>query len=397
MTNINLSGKKVVIGVTAGIAAYKVCYLVSALRKSGANVTVVMTKNATEFVTPLTFETLSNNRVIVDTFDRDFEWEVEHVSLAKSADIFVVAPMTANFAGKLSRGIADDFLSTTAMAMKCPILLAPAMNTNMLTSSAYQENERILRERGYLFVESGSGFLACGDDGRGRLAEPELIFESICKILIPNPDYAGKTVLVTAGGTSEPIDPVRFITNRSSGKMGVEIAKEALSRGARVILVSGNITVPVPSGIEQVSVTTTKEMYDEVLKRVEESDFIIKAAAPADYCVEEQSDKKIKSDTLTLKLKKNPDIAKAVGKIKGERILVVFSAETHDGLKNAREKLVKKNADLAVLNEVTKAGAGFNVDTNIVTLVSRNGEEELPLMKKSEVAKIILDRVLQIK
>lgn len=390
---MNLSGKNAVVCVTGGIAAYKTCHVVSSLRKAGARVFVVMTKNATEFVTPLTFETLSGNRVIVDTFDRDFEWEVEHVSLAKKADIFIVAPMTADFAAKLARGIADDFASTTALAMKCPILLAPAMNVNMITAEAYEENEKILRERGAYFVESGSGFLACGDVGRGRMAEPEQIVKAAFDILVPKPDYDGKTVLVTAGGTSEPIDPVRFITNRSSGKMGVAIASKALDRGAKVILVAGNITVPVPDGIERIDVTTTQEMYDAVLGNLDRADIVVKAAAPADYAVEKISDKKIKSDELTLRLKKNPDIAAAVGKIKGDKKLVIFSAETDNCEANARGKLQKKNADMVVLNDVTKKGAGFNTDTNIVTVITRETKKDFGLLEKTALADLLLDEI----
>lgn len=390
---MNLSGKNAVVCVTGGIAAYKTCHVVSSLRKAGARVFVVMTKNATEFVTPLTFETLSGNRVVVDTFDRDFEWEVEHVSLAKKADIFIVAPMTADFAAKLARGIADDFASTTALAMKCPMLLAPAMNVNMITAEAYEENERILRDRGAYFVESGSGFLACGDVGRGRMAEPEQIVKAAFDILVPKPDYDGKTVLVTAGGTSEPIDPVRFITNRSSGKMGVAIASKALDRGAKVILVAGNITVPVPNGIERIDVTTTQEMYDAVLGNLDRADIVVKAAAPADYAVEKISDKKIKSDELTLRLKKNPDIAAAVGKIKGDKKLVIFSAETDDCEANARGKLQKKNADMVVLNDVTKKGAGFNTDTNIVTVITRETKKDFGLLEKTALADLLLDEI----
>lgn len=390
---MNLSGKNAVVCVTGGIAAYKTCHVVSSLRKAGARVFVVMTKNATEFVTPLTFETLSGNRVIVDTFDRDFEWEVEHVSLAKKADIFIVAPMTADFAAKLARGIADDFASTTALAMKCPMLLAPAMNVNMITAEAYEENEKILRDRGAYFVESGSGFLACGDVGRGRMAEPEQIVKAAFDILVPKPDYDGKTVLVTAGGTSEPIDPVRFITNRSSGKMGVAIASKALDRGAKVILVAGNISVPVPDGIERIDVTTTQEMYDAVLGNLDRADIVVKAAAPADYAVEKISDKKIKSDELTLRLKKNPDIAAAVGKIKGDKKLVIFSAETDDCEANARGKLQKKNADMVVLNDVTKKGAGFNADTNIVTVITRETKKDFGLLEKTALADLLLDEI----
>lgn len=393
---MNLKGKNIVVGVTAGIAAYKVCYVVSALKKAGAEVFVVMTENATQFVRPLTFETLSGNRVIVDTFDRDFEWEVEHVSLAKKADLFLVAPCTADFAGKLANGIADDFLSTTAMAMKCPVVLAPAMNTNMITSAAYMENERVLKERGVLTVESASGYLACGDVGKGRMAEPDEIVDFVKKILIPNPDYANKTVLVTAGGTSEPIDPVRFITNRSSGKMGIAIAQKALARGAKVILITGNISVPVPEGAERINVSTTAEMYDAVMANMKYADVIIKAAAPSDYSVKNYSDNKIKGESITLTLKKNPDIAAAAGKIKGDRKLVIFSAETNDCEKYAREKLLAKNADLVVLNDVTQAGAGFNSDTNIVTFITKDTVEHIPKTEKTVIADMLLDRILKL-
>ena len=393
---MNLKGKNIVVGVTAGIAAYKVCYVVSALKKAGAEVFVVMTENATQFVRPLTFETLSCNRVIVDTFDRDFEWEVEHVSLAKKADLFLVAPCTADFAGKLANGIADDFLSTTAMAMKCPVVLAPAMNTNMITSAAYMENERVLKERGVLTVESASGYLACGDVGKGRMAEPDEIVEFVKKILIPNPDYANKTVLVTAGGTSEPIDPVRFITNRSSGKMGIAIAQKALARGAKVILITGNISVPVPEGAERINVSTTAEMYDAVMANMKYADVIIKAAAPSDYSVKNYSDNKIKGESITLTLKKNPDIAAAAGKIKGDKKLVIFSAETNDCEKYAREKLLAKNADLAVLNDVTQTGAGFNSDTNIVTFITKDTVEHIPKTEKTVIADMLLDRILKL-
>lgn len=394
---MNLKGKNIVIGVTGGIAVYKVCTVVSSLRKTGANVYVAMTENATKFVSPLTFETLSNNRVTVNTFDRDFEWEVEHVSLAKKADVFLVAPCTANFAGKLANGIADDFLSTTAMAVRCPMILAPAMNTNMLNSASYRENERILRSRGVRFIEGGSGFLACGDVGAGRLAEPESIVEYVCSVLCPKNDYVGKKVLITAGGTSEPIDPVRFITNRSSGKMGVALAQKALERGAEVILVAGNISVPVPDGVTRIDVATTQEMYDAVMKNLDVADIVIKAAAPSDYRVEEVAKKKIKDGELTLRLTKNPDIAKAVGKIKGSKKLVIFSAETDDCEKNATDKLIKKNADMAVLNDVTMAGAGFNTDTNIVTVITSEGAERLPIMTKTALADELLDRIIALK
>lgn len=393
---MDLKGKCVLVGVTGGIAVYKVCELVSSLKKQGAEVHVAMTRNATEFVSPLTFETLSNNRVVVDTFDRNREWEVEHVSLAKKADVCVIAPCTADFAGKLASGIADDFLSTTVMACTCPVLLAPAMNTNMLGSQAYRANEKTLAERGVLFVPTESGLLACGDRGDGRLADPKRIEKAVIDLLYPKKDLEGKTVLVTAGGTIEPIDPVRYICNRSSGKMGIALAKAAADRCAHVILVCGNVSVDAgDKRFERIDVTTTEEMYDAVIGNCGRADIIIKAAAPCDFRSSSVCGQKIKADgSITLDLEKTPDIAAAVGKIKGDRKLVVFAAETNDAEKNARVKLKKKNADMVVLNDVTKAGAGFGTDTNIATLITENAAEPLPLMSKSALADIILDRVI---
>ena len=392
---MNLKGKNVVIGVTGGIAVYKMCEVVSSLRKRGADVFVVMTKNATEFVSPLTFETLSNNRVVTDMFDRDREWEVEHISLAKKADIFVVAPATANFVGKFASGIADDFLTTTVMATKAPVLLAPAMNTGMMTSPSYEKNESVLKERGVNFVYGDSGFLACGDMGKGRLAEPRLIVDTIEEILFPVRNLEGKTVMVTAGATREPIDPVRFITNRSSGKMGIAIANSALKRGANVILIKGFTSVNPDEGVEVVNVETTADMYEAVMNNLDKADIIIKSAAPADYKVK-MAEQKIKSETLTLEFVKNPDIAQAVGKIKGSKKLVVFSAETENLFENATKKLIKKNADMVVANDVTKQGAGFDVDTNIASFITKDGVEELPIMTKTELADRILDKVQSI-
>lgn len=394
---MNLNGKCVLVGVTGGIAVYKVCELVSSLKKQGAEVHVAMTANATEFVSPLTFETLSNNRVVVDTFDKNREWEVEHVSLAKKADVCVIAPCTADFAGKLASGIADDFLSTTVMACVCPILLAPAMNTNMLNSKAYRANEKTLAERGVYFVPTESGLLACGDRGDGRLADPKAIEKCVIDLLYPRKDYVGKTVLVTAGGTIEPIDPVRFICNRSSGKMGVAIAKAAADRGADVILVCGNIAVNADDKrFTRINVQTTEEMYDAVIGNCLKADVIIKAAAPCDFRPSAISAEKIKADgSITVVLEKTPDIAAAVGKIKGDRKLVVFAAETNDTEENARKKLKKKNADMVVANDVTKEGAGFGTDTNIATLITQKNIERLPVMSKSALADIILDRIIR--
>ena len=391
---MNLKGKCVMVGVTGGIAVYTVCELVSSLRKQGAEVCVAMAENATKFVSPLTFETLSANRVVVDMFDPAREWEVEHISLAKKADVCVIAPCTADFAGKLAAGIADDFLSTTVMACKCPVLIAPAMNTNMLESAAYRDNEKLLRSRGYLFVDPGSGMLACGDKGSGRLAEPKEIEERVIELLFPKKDYDGKTVLVTAGGTAEPIDPVRFICNRSSGKMGFAIALAAADRGAQVIFVRGRTDAGIGDArFETIDVSTTREMYDAVLANVSRSDVIIKAAAPCDYRPCAAAKQKIKSDAFSLELEKTEDIAAAAGKIKGGRKLVVFAAETENLEANASAKLLKKNADLVVANDVTAEGAGFGTDTNIVTLIDRRGAEKLPIMPKRQLADVILDRI----
>ena len=392
---MNFKGKNIVIGVTGGIACYKTCEIVSSLRKRGAEVFVVMTKHATEFISPLTFETLSNHPVVTDMFKRENEWEVEHISLAKKADIFVIAPATANFVGKFASGIADDFLTTTVMATKAPVLIAPAMNVGMLTSPSYENNEKILRERGVNFIQSGTGFLACGDVGKGRMAEPSEIVEEIEQILFPQRDLDGKTVMVTAGATREPIDPVRFITNRSSGKMGIAIANAALKRGANVILIKGITSVMPDDGVQIVGVETTQQMYDAVMENLEKADIIIKSAAPADYKVK-MAEQKIKRETLTLEFVKNPDIAQAVGKAKGNKKLVVFSAETEDLIFNATKKLAKKNADLVVANDVTKAGAGFDVDTNIASFVTKDGVEDLPIMTKAQLADKILDKVQSI-
>ena len=389
---MRLDGKTITVGVTGGIAAYKSCELVSRLRKSGAAVYVVMTKNATEFVSPLTFETLSENRVVYDMFDRDFEWEVEHVSLAKKSDLFVVAPCTANFIGKMSAGIADDFLSTTAM--RCPILIAPAMNTAMLDSAATQNNLKVLSERNIKMIFGGSGFLACGDTGRGRMAEPSDIYNEIEKIIYPRHDLEGKTVLITAGATREPIDPVRFITNRSSGKMGASLCDCAVKRGARVILIAGFMTAEPREKTERTDVKTTAEMYDAVMQYLPEADVIIKSAAPADYRPKNISSGKIKSDGVIIDFEKNPDIAAAAGKIKGEKKLIVFCAETENLIGNAKKKLASKNADLVVANDVTKEGAGFDVDTNIAAFITADGRvEELPKMTKAELADRILDKI----
>lgn len=391
-----LYGKHVVLGVSGGIAAYKSCELVSRLKKLGADVHVIMTRNAEEFVAPLSFETLSDNKVERGMFEEREEHDVRHVALAKLADVFVVAPATANVIAKFARGIADDMLSTTWLASDAPKLIAPAMNTAMYDDEATQDNISLLKERGVMFVEPGVGRLACGDTGRGKMAEPADIAECIQEILRPVRDFEGKRVLVTSGATEEYIDGVRVITNHSSGKMGCALAEAAAERGAEVVLVHGRMSVPVPEGVAKaVSVHTTLEMMDAVLAETEAADVIVMAAAPADYRPKETFTSKLKSETLTMEFVKNPDIAKAVGERKGGRKLVVFSAETDSLIDNAKKKVASKNADLAVANDVTKEGAGFYCDTNIASLVGRNGEvRECGLMTKRELADVILDAVL---
>ena len=391
-----LKGKTVLVGVTGGIAAYKTCSVVSALVKLGATCHVMMTKNATEFVAPLTFETLSRNRVTVDTFDRDFTWEVEHVSLAKKADAVVIAPATANVIAKLAAGICDDFLTTTVLACRCPILFAPAMNTAMLSNPVTQNNINTLTSRGAVAIYGGEGRLACGDSGAGRMAEPDEIIAALEKLFDVKKDLLGKTVLVTSGATRTPLDPVRFLTNRSSGKMGYNIALAAHNRGAEVIFVKG-ITqdFQIPGEWTVVSVMTTAELLVAVKDNCKKADIIIAAAAPCDYETT-VSTQKIKSDTVTLTLEKAPDVAAYVGKNKGSRKLVVFAAETDDCEKNAKAKLKKKNADMVVLNDVTKAGAGFDTDTNIATLITENSVQALPIMSKRELADKILDKILEL-
>lgn len=386
--------KTVIVGVTGGIAAYKSCEVVSRFRRLGYDVRVVMTKNATEFVTPLTFESLSKNKVVVDTFEKNREFEIEHISYAELASAFVIAPATANFIGKLAAGIADDMLTTTVMATLQPVFICPAMNVNMYQNPITQANIERLKERGYRFIGPDSGMLACGVTGAGRMSEPVEIVAEVDKFLTPKADLRGKTVLVTAGGTREPIDGVRFITNRSSGKMGTAIAEAALQRGARVILVYGTISVPVPKGVEAVKIETTMDMYREVMARTDGTDIFVMSAAPGDYAVENYTPHKIKADSLELKLKKNPDIAAAVGKIKGDKKLVVFAAETDDLIQNAVKKLEAKNADLIVSNDVTMPGAGFETDTNVVTLIERGGAmTALEIMDKRRLADVILDAV----
>lgn len=390
-----LSGKCVVVGVTGGIAAYKTCELVSRLKKLNADVRVIMTENATEFVAPLTFQSLSHNPVSVDTFANIQTWEIEHIALAQRADVFVIAPATANIIAKLACGIADDMLSTTALATHAPMLIAPAMNTAMLESQATQQNIHTLEKRGMQFIAPGTGMLACGTSGAGRMSEPEQIVKEILHVLKPRDDLAGLNVVVTAGPTAEPLDPVRFITNRSSGKMGYALAEAAAARGAHVTLISGPSALSIPQGVDFVRIGTTRELYDAVMAH-SDADVVVQSAAPADYRAKEVAPRKIKrtGDSLIIELVPNPDIAAALGERKHEgQTLVGFAAETNDLIANAQGKLNRKSLDLIVANDVTRAGAGFDVDTNIVTLIDKNGIKELPLMIKREVADAIFDRV----
>lgn len=392
-----LKGKKVVLGVSGGIACYKACEIVSALKKMNCEVDVIMTKHAKEFVSPLTFETLSARPVVSDMFVREREWEVEHIALAKKADVFVVAPATANVIAKIAGGIADDMLTTTILAAKCTKIICPAMNTNMYDSDENQNNLAILKSRGFIIIEGVSGRLACGDIGKGKLAPVEDIVSEIKSVLLPKQDLKGKTFLITAGGTRENIDGVRYITNRSSGKMGLAIADEVVKRGGKVILIVGSVSVTIPDYFSKViRVDSTQEMYEAVMANTAQADVIIKAAAPSDYRVKNSFDNKIKGETLTLELVKNKDIAKAVGEIKGDKMLIIFCAETQNLVESAREKLKSKNADMVIANDVTMQGAGFDVDTNIVTLITNKIEINLPKLKKSEVAKHIIDEAIKL-
>lgn len=390
-----LKEKRIVLGVSGGIAAYKACDLVSRLKKRGAQVRVVLTKHACEFVPPLTFETLSGNPAYTDAFDRKFE--IEHVALAKWADAVVIAPATANILAKMAAGIADELLSTTLLAATAPVLAAPAMNTAMWKNPATQANVKTLAERGVTFVGPESGVLACGDADVGRMSEPAQIVDALDALLNPPVrDLEGRRVLVTAGPTVERIDPVRYITNRSTGKMGYAIAEAAVARGAIVTLVSGPVELDAPKGAELVKIESSAQLCEAVLARASEMDAVIQAAAPADFTPETVAEKKIKKtgDGMALKLVPTTDVAAELGRRKRPgQVLVAFAAETNDVEDNARGKLVRKNADLVVANDVTRPGAGFGADTNIVTLVTRDGLAPLPKQSKRAVADAILDRV----
>ena len=393
-----LKGKTVVIGVSGGIAVYKACDVVSRLKKLNANVHVIMTKSATEFVTPLTFQSLSQNYVVSDMFEEPKTWDVEHISLAKKADVFLIAPATANVIGKVANGIADDMLTTTVMATTGKVLIAPAMNTNMYRNPILQRNISILKELGYNFVDPDSGRLACGDIGEGKLASPEKIVDAVVDLFNEDKkDLLGKKIMITAGPTVESIDPVRYLTNRSTGKMGYAIAKMAANRGADVTLVSGPTNIEPPSNIKKlIKVQSAKDMYDAIIDNFDENQVIIKIAAVADYKPKNYSDKKIKksNDDLIIELDRNKDIAYELGKIKKNKILVGFAAETNDLIENAKGKISKKNLDFIVANDLTESGAGFGTDTNIVKIIDKDGNiAKYPQMKKDEVADVILDKV----
>lgn len=391
-----LYGKNVVLGVSGGIAVYKACEIVSRLKKLGANVDVIMTDNAREFVTPLTFQTLAKSAVVTNAFEPVKEFDINHISLAKKADILVVAPATANVIAKFAEGIADDMLTTTYLASNAQKLICPAMNCNMYEDEATQKNIRTLRERGAMFCDSAIGLLSCGDVGKGRMAEPIEIVEKIVDCLTPVQDFADKRVLITAGGTEEKIDGVRVIANHSSGKMGKALAEAVAQRGGSVVYVYGNVKVDVPKCVEKaIHVTSTQDMLDACVKEFDDCDVAIMAAAPADYKVKNVFENKVKSETLTLELVKNPDIAKTLGEKKEGRKLVIFSAETENLLENAKGKLVKKHADLVVANDVTVEGAGFDVDTNVATVIDNDGQcVESGKVSKRELADIILDKVI---
>ena len=395
-----LKGKNILLGVTGGIAAYKAADLASKLIKQHANVDVIETENATQFVTPLTFEALTHNKCVTDTFDRDHYWEVEHIALADKADVLVIAPATANVIAKLACGIADDMLTTTALACTCPKIIAPAMNTNMYENPVTQRNIETLRRLGFIIVTPGDGYLACGTVGKGRMEEPANILDIIIHEISYPKDMSGMKVLVTAGPTREAIDPVRFISNHSTGKMGVALAKAAANRGADVTLVSGPIDIFVPSYINVINISSAEDMFKEVTDRASEQNIIIKAAAVADYTPVETANDKIKKkedeDFSVISLKRTKDILKWLGEHKKEdQILCGFSMETKNLIENSRKKLVKKNLDMICANNLKVAGAGFGTDTNVITVITKDSEEELELMSKDSAAHEILTRLLK--
>lgn len=392
-----LKGKTVLLGVTGSIAAYKIANLASMLKKLNCNVHVIMTKNASYFINPITFETLTENRCHIDTFDRNFEFDVEHISLAKQADLVLVAPASANIIGKMAHGIADDMLTTTILACTCKKIIAPAMNTNMFRNPIVRDNLDVLRQYGMEVISPASGRLACGDVGEGKMPSEQVLLEYILKEIVHKKDMLGKKVLVTAGPTREKIDSVRYITNHSTGKMGYAIAKHCMHRGAEVTLVTGKTSVEPPSFIDVIEIDSAKEMFDAVKDSFEEQDIIIKAAAVADYTPRHQMDGKIKKadDDLSIQLKRTDDILEYLGEHKKEgQFLCGFSMETENLIRNSLKKLKNKNADMIVANNLTVEGAGFATDTNVVTFITKDKVIELPKMTKKEVAKKIIDFII---
>lgn len=392
-----LQGKKILIGVTGGIAAYKAVEVASRLKKLGAEIRIIMTRAATEFVSPRTFQEISKNPVAVEMFTDKINFNVEHIALANFADAVLIAPATANFLAKAAHGIADDLLTTTVLATAAPLLVAPSMNTNMLENPATQKNIKILENRGVKFIDAETGLLACGINGKGRLAEPENICKEIVKFFAQK-NLTGKKIIVTAGGTQEPIDPVRFIGNRSSGKMGYEIAKAAQLHGAEVILISGNATVSPPANVKFVKIETAEQMREKILAEFDSVDAVIMSAAVSDYRVKNVAAQKIKKDNenLTLELVKNPDILKELGRLKKNQLLVGFAAETQNVIEYAKKKIAEKNLDFIVANDVSQEGAGFSVDTNIISIINNAGQiENFPKTAKSELAEEIILRVAE--
>lgn len=396
---MNLTGKNIILGVTGSIAAYKSAEITRQLIKSGANVFCVMTKSATSFISPLTLQTLSKHPVAIELFEPVVNWDIEHIELSKKADMVLIAPATANLIGKIASGIADDILTTLILAVQCPILIAPAMNNRMYQNPITQNNIEKLKAYGMIFIEPEKGDLACGEEAIGRLANLRKIIDNVESALEKDKPLLGKTILITSGATQEPIDPVRYITNYSSGKMGYALAKIAYRLGARVILISAKTHIESPVGVEIIQVKTAQEMHLEVLKVFKQTDAVISAAAISDYRTKKIASEKIKKgdDTLILELEKNPDILADLGRIKGNKILVGFAAETSDLIKNAKTKLKEKNLDLIVANDITKQGSGFGSDTNQVTLISQYDEiKHLPLLDKEDVARRILDEIVRL-
>ena len=392
-----LKNKHIILAVTGSIAAYKIANLASMLKKMNAKITVLMTANATNFINPITFETLTGNKCLVDTFDRNFQYSVEHVAIAKSADVVLVAPATANVIGKLANGLADDMLTTTVMACRCKKIIAPAMNTNMYENPIVQDNIEKLKRFGMEVIEPDTGYLACGDTGAGKMPSEDVLLEYILREVQFEKDLAGKRILVSAGPTSEPIDPVRFISNHSTGKMGYAIAKHCMRRGAEVTLVTGKTNLPKPMFMNVIDVTTAADMFDALRENFERHDIVIKSAAVADYRpIDVAKDKIKKSDgDMSIALERTTDILGYLGQHKRpDQFLCGFSMETKDMLENSKKKLVKKNVDMIVANNLKQAGAGFGTDTNIVTLITRDNAVELPIMRKDEVAKAIVDEII---